>query len=157
MLGLHEGTRTSGLPGDQHTLTSNRSRWNILIIFTILKDLKIVFGGIGGIVDVYRANLLMMLGWMVFSKVIGFVELTFSPNDVKHALADTVPCPVESHIDCFRPFLFYGIIDDSCSGTIVCYKHGRRLWMPEFLECDSNWAGLFAIVKEATKFCFSCA
>lgn len=55
-------------------------------------------------------NGLVLLGRMVFHEVIGLVEDTFAPVNVKLALAHMIVDPVESHVDCFGLLLFHGII-----------------------------------------------
>ncbi len=72
---------------------------------------------------------MMMRRRMMFSEIIGFVELTFLPNDMKLVLANTVMGPIESHIDCFGSFLLDCIVGDTGGGTIVADEYSRWLWV----------------------------
>jgi hypothetical protein len=62
---------------------------------------------------------LVMRRWMMFSKVVRFVEDSFFPVNVKLALTNAVTNPVEAHVDGFGAFLLDSIVGDARGGAII--------------------------------------
>jgi hypothetical protein len=71
--------------------------------------------------------------WVVFSVVVGSVELAFDPVDLELILSDTVTDPVKVHIDRFGSFLFDHVVGDTRGGTIVCDNASGGLGVAHFL------------------------
>ena len=86
--------------------------------------------------DSFVVETTVVFGWIV-CKV---VEAWF-PVDVKHTLADAAAQPVESHVHCFRTFLFDCFVDDAGRRAVVSFQRGSWLRMSHFnqalLEGDS--------------------
>ena len=61
----------------------------------------------------------MMLRGMILGEVIGFVEITSSPENMELALAYTVTDPVEAHVDGFGAFLLHGVGCDSGGSAVI--------------------------------------
>jgi hypothetical protein len=80
-----------------------------------------VVGRLLGWIRVVRRSDVPMVGTMrvVFSVIVGSVELAFNPVDLELILSDTVTAPVKAHVDRFGSFLFDRVVGDSCGGTIV--------------------------------------
>ena len=74
---------------------------------------------------------------MVFGEVVSAIGVAFVPENFKLALADSIADPIESHVDGFGPFLFYGVGGDAAGGIIVGGHRGGGLWMAHFLEGNS--------------------
>ena len=84
--------------------------------------------------DSFVVEATVVFGWIV-SKVVE----TWFPVDVKHALADAVTQPVESHVHCLGAFLFYCFVNDTGRRAIVSFKRGSGLRMPHFNQAFSEW------------------
>ena len=71
---------------------------------------------------------------MVFGKIIGAVGVARLPKDVKLSLSDTIPDPIEAHVDGFRLFLFDGVIGDAASSAVVGLKRCGWLRVAKFIQ-----------------------
>ena len=98
----------------------------------------------------------MVRGREVLGKVVAHVSGTFLPVDAEVALVDTVPDPVETHVDCFRAALLDCVIGDSHGTFVVCGDWGWWLGIAHFFKGGSEWACFLAIDEEATHFGFGC-
>ena len=96
----------------------------------------------------------MMGSRMVLSKIIGFVENAFAPNNVKLVLSHAISCPIVSHVDGFGSFLLDRVVGDAGSRTVVGDGDSGRLGPSEFFKGDSDRAGFFTIVEETSEFSF---
>jgi hypothetical protein len=105
--------------------------------------------------EIRGSNLLMMGRRVVFAEIIGAVEAALLPIDVKVALADAVTNPVKSHVNCFRMFLFDGVVGNTGSSTVVSLNGSRRLRMSKFFKANTDRAGLFAVEVDGSELSFS--
>ena len=56
---------------------------------------------------------------MVFCKIIGHVDGTLSPKELKMFLLDAVFDPIKAHVESFREFLPHVRVEDSGRGGII--------------------------------------
>jgi len=89
-----------------------------IIFLCILKTIKIVRGCIR-FIEIRGADGLVVVGWMVFCKVIRLVDLARRPVYVELLLSDAVTNPVKSHINSFGVFLLDGVVGKSITCTVV--------------------------------------
>ena len=70
--------------------------------------------------------------------IIGQVNGSRGSVDVKLALVAPILEPVESHIYCLGPLLFYCFIDKTDSCCVVYLNGRRRLFVPQFFEASND-------------------
>jgi len=75
---------------------------------------------------------------MVFGKIIGAVGVARSPKDVKLSLSDTIPDPIEAHVDGFGPFLFDGVIGNAASSAVVGLEWCGWLRVAKFIQGNAH-------------------
>jgi len=56
---------------------------------------------------------------MVFGEIIGMVGTAGSPENLKLALPDSVPDPIEPHVNGFGLLLFHSVIGNAAGGAVV--------------------------------------
>ena len=59
--------------------------------------------------DIPRAYMLMVTGFVVLAEVVSFVLLARPPVDKEVSLLDSVADPVEAHVNSFGSSLFYDV------------------------------------------------
>ena len=64
-------------------------------------------------------HLLVVPWWMMLGEVVGHIDGSLSPDELKLALLDSVLNPIESHIEGFGEFLTHGRVEDAGGGRIV--------------------------------------
>jgi hypothetical protein len=87
---------------------------------------------------------------VVFTVVVGSIELAFDPADLELMLSDTVTDPVKAHVDRFGSFLFDRVVGYARGGTIVGNGDSGGLLVAHFLEANAERSGIFAVVEETT-------
>ena len=80
---------------------------------------------------VFVAHCFVIPWRVVFGKVVGHVRDAFTPDELKLALFDAVPNPIEAHIECLRELLAHGGVQDACGCRIVIVD-----------GCASRWLGV---------------
>ena len=92
--------------------------------------------------------------WVVFGKVVSFVEATRGPVEIELALGDAIFEPVVAHVESFGTFHADLGFEDVVCGRVVGFERSAsgRLWMAHlgkggddgnsFLGGDEETAGL---------------
>ena len=52
------------------------------------------------------------------------------PVDEELTLACAIAYPIKAHVDCFRSFLFDGVVCEAIGGRVVYLDWSGRLWVP---------------------------
>ena len=97
--------------------------------------------------EVDTADSFVMESTVVFGWIVSEVVEAWFPVDIKHALADAVTQPVESHVHCFRSFLFDCFVDDIGCCAVVSFQRGSWLRMSHFNQALSE-GDSFSSVQE---------
>ena len=92
----------------------------------------------------------------MFGVVISKVLDARFPMYVELVLSNTVTDPVKTHINCFRPALFDGIVDDTGGAGIVDLNRSCGLGPAEFEEGGANGTSILGIVEAGANFSFGC-
>jgi len=69
----------------------------------------------------------MMLGRMVFGKIISVIGITGAPVNVELPLSGVVANPVKLHVNGLGVLLLDSVIDDTTCSAVVCLQRGCRL------------------------------
>jgi len=77
---------------------------------------------------------------MVFGEIICTVGAARLPENVKLALLDPIPDPIELHVDGLQPFLFYSVIGNAASSAVVCLEWRGWLWVAKFIQGNPEGA-----------------
>ena len=99
------------------------------------------------LMQIFMAHSFVMFGCMVLCKVIGAVDCGLAPVDVILALAHAIANPIKSHVDCFGPFLFDGVIGETGGRGVVGFDGSGWLWVPKLGQARPNRASFFSVVK----------
>ena len=118
----------------------------------VVETIKIIVGAVTGFVKIGGRNLLVMGGRMMLGEVVGLVEASFLPEDMKLSLVNAVADPEKLHVNCLGSLLFDGVIGDACSGAVVHLDGHWGLLMVQFDESCWEGAGFFAIMEDGGKF-----
>ena len=97
----------------------------------------------------------MMGSGVMFAEIIGAVEAALAPVDMKLALANAITNPVKAHVNCFRPFLFDGVVGNTGGSAVVSLNGSGRLRMTEFFKANTDRTRLFAVEVDGSKFSLS--
>ena len=95
-----------------------------------------------------------MAGRVVFADVIGIVAISWSPINLKLALAYSVSDPVEAHVESFGCFLLDAIVGEAYCSRVVDLYWCWRLRVAEFIECNSKREGISSGEEGGCDFCF---
>ena len=95
-----------------------------------------------------------MLVAVMLRPVIAVVAFARFPIEVELALANTVADPIESHVDGFGSALFYFVIDDALTGSIVRDYGGCRLRVAKEFTGGPERDRFLAVVKDSSNFGF---
>ena len=97
--------------------------------------------------EIDTADGFVMEATVVFGWVVSEIIEPWLPVNIEHTLADSVAQPVESHIHCFRSFLFDCFVDDTGCCAVVSFQRGSWLRMSHFNQALSEGDG-FSSVQE---------
>ena len=61
-----------------------------------------------------------MRGRVMLGEIVSEIVSPSFPMNDELALCDSVPDPIEAHVNCFGTLLFDGGIGDACSACVVC-------------------------------------
>jgi hypothetical protein len=92
---------------------------------------------------------------MVLGEIVCQVVGAASPVDDELALMGAIFDPIGSHVHGLGASLFDCILGNSCGAGIVwCLNGSSMLWVPHVFKGGSEHGAVFAVVEEASKFCF---
>jgi hypothetical protein len=74
------------------------------------------------------------------------------PVDVELSLVDSIPHPVETHVDGSLVLLLDVVIGDATCHRIVRLYWSSRLRVPHFLQSSSKYRRSFGVVKKGADF-----
>ncbi len=87
---------------------------------------------------------LMMGGGMVFCEIVCVVGTAWLPENVKLALPDLVPDPIELQVDGLGLFLFYSVIGNANSSDVVSLEWCGWLWVAKLVQGNVHGANSLA-------------
>ena len=87
---------------------------------------------------------------MVFGEIVCMVGDAQLPKNVKLALSDTIPDPIEAHVDGFRPFLFDGVIGNAASSAVVGLEWCGWLQVAKFIQGNAHGTNGLCIQEQCT-------
>ena len=105
-------------------------------------------------VEEFGSHDLVMGGRMMLGQVVSFVGGAGSPVNDELVLEDSVPDPVEAHVDGFAALVLDGPVGKSHGGGVVNFNGGRWLRVAHFFEGDANWACFSGVEEGGTDFRF---
>ena len=86
------------------------------------------------------------MNWfMVLSVLVYQVSASREPVNHELSLVGTIPDPVETHVNCLRPFLFDGVVGKTNYCVVFNLRGSWRLGMPKFLKCHTERSGVFGV------------
>ena len=74
-----------------------------------------------------------------FGKIIGMVGTAGLPENVKLALPDLIPDPIELHVDGLGSLLFDGVIGNAASSAVVGLQWCGWLWVGQVHPGQCAW------------------
>jgi hypothetical protein len=105
-------------------------------------------------VKVNGANLAMVQSRVMLCEVVCFVLASFLRKDVELALAHPISDPIKAHVHSFGALLFNRFVGYAGGRAVVGYNWRWRLWVTHFGKSNTNGAGLFAVVEQASELGF---
>ena len=92
---------------------------------------------------------------MSLREVVGEVLVSWFPDHVELALANSVSDPVEAHVSCLGATLRDSVVGDSCGyGVVGDDGSGFCLRMSKVCKGVSQWGGCLAVLEQAAVFSF---
>jgi len=108
---------------------------------------RAVVSVLGWQMEICRSDSLMMGGGMVFGEIICMVGTARLPENVKLALPDPIPDPIELHVDGLGLLLFHSVIGNAANSAIVCLEWHGWLWVAKFMQGNAHGANGLCIQK----------
>jgi hypothetical protein len=88
-------------------------------------------------------------------EVVGEVLVSWFPDHVELALANSLSDPVEAHVSCLRATLRDNVVGNSCGyGVVGDDGSGLCLQMSKVCGGVSQWGGCLAVLEQAAVFSF---
>ena len=66
---------------------------------------------------------------MMLGAVVAQVSDSWLPVDEELTLACAISYPIQAHVDCFRSFLFDGVVGEAVGGRVVELDWSGRMWV----------------------------
>ena len=66
----------------------------------------------------------------MFGVIVSHVSDSQLPLYEEMTLACAIAYPIKAHVDCFRSFLFDGVVGEAVGGRVVYLDWSGRLWVP---------------------------